>query len=107
MSQYTEYLSALRTNYKPAVKIDFLNPDGTVSVNVSNYYQDVSGTLTVNMQNGTRRTAEITIENSDNTFMITPESIWYGQKVKLWAGLFIDGSTPYYIPQGVFYVSSV
>lgn len=106
-NRYQLYLNAIKTNYKPAVKIEWLNSDGTVQYEISNYYVDMSGTLSVNMNNGCRRTCDISLDNSDGRFNITVENLWYGRTIRLWMGAYLNDGTPYYIPQGVFYITSV
>lgn len=104
--KFDQYMAKLKTNYTPAIKIDWLNPDETVQREITNDYIDMSGTLSVNMNNGSRRTCEITVDNTGGKFPIDVSGIWYGQKIKLWMGLYLDDGTPYYFPQGVFYISS-
>lgn len=106
-TNYERYLETLKTNFKPAIRLEWLNPDGTAYGELTNDYVDMSGTLTVGMENGMRRTASITLENGDGRFSINVNNVWYGRIVKLWMGLYLDDDTPYYIPQGVFYVTSV
>ena len=62
-SRYDEYLQLLKTNFTPAIRLEWLNPDGTAYGELTNQYVDMSGTLTIGMENGTRRTATITLEN--------------------------------------------
>ena len=64
-SRYDEYLQLLKTNFTPAIRLEWLNPDGTAYGELTNQYVDMSGTLTIGMENGTRRTATITLENTD------------------------------------------
>lgn len=106
-NRYQLYLGKLKGNYKPAVKIEWLNADDTVQTEITNYYIDMSGTLSVNMNNGCRRTCDISLDNSNGQFNITVENIWYGRKIRLWAGVYLDDGTPYYVPQGIFYITSV
>lgn len=106
-SRYDEYLQLLKTNFTPAIRLEWLNPDGTAYGELTNQYVDMSGTLTIGMENGTRRTATITLENTDGELAIEASSIWYGKMVKLWMGLCLSDGTPYYLPQGVFYVTGV
>ena len=104
---YEEYLSVIKKNFKTAVKIEWINPDGTAYGNITNDVVDMSGTLSVGMENGTRRTADITLINDKDKFPIDVNNIWYGKMLKLWMGVYLDDGTPYYLPQGVFYVTSV
>ena len=105
--RYDEYLQLLKTNFTPAIRLEWLNPDGTAYGELTNDYVDMSGSLTVGMENGTRRTASIMLENTDGRFSVEANSLWYGRMVKLWMGLYLSDGTPYYLPQGVFYVTDI
>lgn len=104
---YEEYLSVIKKNFKTAVKIEWINPDGTAYGDITNDVVDMSGTLSIGMENGVRRTADITLINDKDKFPIDVNNIWYGKMLKLWMGVYLDDGTPYYLPQGVFYVTSV
>ena len=107
IDRYSQYLDMLKTNYQPAIKIEWVNNDGTAYGEITNEYVDMSGTLSVGMENGTRRTADIQIDNSAGEYSVDVYGVWYGKMIKLWMGLYLNDGTPYYIPQGVFYVTSV
>lgn len=93
ISNYDEYLNLLKTNFTPAIKIQYINNDGTVQNEISNKYVDMSGTLSIGSENGTRRTADLTFDNSDGYFSIDSNNVWYGKMVKLWMGLYLsDGN---------------
>ena len=81
---FQKYLSVVSGNFQKAVNVD----------------------LSVNYQNGSRRTCTLTLNNDKNKFPVNFSNIWLGQKFKLWLGLYIDEKTPYYFPQGVFYISN-
>ena len=103
--RYAEYLEQLRKPHIPATKIEWLNADGTVAFDIT---EDAiqSGTLNVQYQDGIRRTADITLNNWKSTYDINANKVWFGQQIKLYKGLYLADGTPYYIPQGVFYVSN-
>lgn len=105
--RYSEYLALLKTNYQTAVKLEWVNNDGTAYGEITNDYVDMSGSLSVGMENGTRRTADIELDNSDGKFTVDAYNLWYGRMVKLWMGVYLSDGTPYYFPQGVFYVNTV
>lgn len=107
IDKYSQYLDMLKTNYQPAIKIEWINNDGAAYGEITNEYVDMSGTLSVGMENGTRRTADIQIDNSTGEYSVDVYGVWYGKMIKLWMGLYLNDGTPYYIPQGVFYVTSV
>lgn len=106
-SKYYEYLELLKTDFIPAIKIEWVNNDGSAYGEITNEYVDMSGTISIGSENGTRRTADITIDNSFGSFSVTANDIWYGKMIKLWMGLYLSNGEPYYFPQGVFYITSV
>lgn len=103
---FDRYLKTVAGNFKKAVKVEWLNPDESVNFEFTNSLYDIGVDLNVNYQNGSRRACTLTIDNDKNKFPINFNNIWIGQKFKLWMGLYIDNETPYYFPQGVFYISN-
>lgn len=105
MSFY-EYLEKVKGDCKYAVKIEWLNPDETVKFEFADDLHSSDISLNVNYQKGCRRTCSLTLNNDRNKFPVDFNNIWFGQKFKLWMGIYLDNETPYYLPQGVFYVSN-
>ena len=103
---FQKYLDVVSGNFRKAIKIEWLNPDESVSFEFTNSLYDINVDLSVNYQNGSRRTCTLTLNNDRNIFPIKFNSIWIGQKFKLWMGVYIDEKTPYYFPQGVFCISN-
>lgn len=103
---FQKYLDVVSGNFIKAVKVEWLNPDESVAFEFTNALYDINVELSVNYQNGSRRTCTLTLNNDRNQFPINFNNIWFGQKFKLWMGLYIDNETPYYLPQGVFYISN-
>ena len=103
---FERYLEVVSGNFKKAIKVEWLNPDESVNFEFTNSLYDINVDLNVNYQNGSRRTCTLTLNNDKNRFPINFNNIWFGQKFKLWMGAYIDEKTPYYFPQGVFYVSN-
>ena len=103
---FEKYLRVVSGSFKEAIKVEWLNPDESVSFEFTNSLYDINVDLSVNYQNGSRRTCTLTLNNDRNRFPINFNNIWIGQKFKLWMGVYIDEKTPYYFPQGVFYVSN-
>lgn len=69
------YLDAVKKPFKKLAKLDFLFPDGSINFTVDNnpnnpmskaFLQE--GKLTVNFNNGQRRTATVTLVNIDGKF---------------------------------------
>lgn len=110
VTNYAAYLKTLKSgDYTKLAKLDFLYPDGGVAFTVDSeakngaaFLQD--GTLSVNLQNGTRRTASVTLANADGLFTYDVNGLWFGQQVRLSEGLILPDGTAFYIPQGVFYI---
>lgn len=103
---YERYLNTISDSFKKAVKIEWLNEDETVNFEFTNSLYDIGVDVSVNYQNGARRACTLTLNNDRNKFPINFNNIWLGQKFKVWMGVYIDEETPYYFPQGVFYVSN-
>ena len=106
-TRFLEYLQKIATgDYKPAIKICWLYPDETVKSSFTEAMYDISGTINVTYQTGTRRTCSLTINNKNGQFPIDYENIWIGQKFQVWAGIYLDNGTPYYISQGIFCITN-
>ena len=72
----------------------------------TNALYNIEVDLSVNYTNGSRRSCTLTLNNDRNAFPIDFDNIWIGQKFKLWMGIYLDEKTPYYFPQGVFYITN-
>lgn len=103
---FQKYLEKIKGDVRQAIKVEWLNPDETVNFEFTNSLYDISVDLNVNYQNGSRRSCTLTLNNDRNQFPVNFNNIWIGQKFKLWIGIYIDENTPYYLPQGVFYISN-
>lgn len=105
------YLNALKGDFIKLARLEFLNPDGTVAYTLDNNAQNKrsgafvqDGSLTVNLQNGKRRCATVTLSNLDGAYDYNVNKLWFGQQVRLSEGLILPNGEDFYIPQGVFYV---
>lgn len=103
---FLKYIEKIKGDVRPAIKIEWLNPDESVNFEFTNSLYDVNVNVDVNYQSGCRRSCTFTLNNNRNKFPINFNNIWIGQKFKLWMGIYIDDETPYYLPQGVFYVTN-
>lgn len=107
MTRFYEYLEKLRDpHYKTAIKVSWLNSDETVQKEFTNDLYNISGNLTVNYQNGARRSCTIVLSNDNGKFPVDYNNIWLGQKFQLWMGLYLDDNTPFYLSQGIFYIKN-
>lgn len=102
-ARYNAYLAMLKEDFTPYAEIEVLNPDGSTDHVIGNEFI-ADGSVNVNFNNGTRRTAQITLENTYKRKSISPNSIWFGQQYRIKAGLYLPDGTPYILPQGVFYI---
>ena len=103
-ARYKAYLDMLKEDFTPYAQLELLYPDGTVAEKITGEFI-ASGSVNVNFQNGTRRTASVTIENGRNQRFIGANSLWFGQQIRLSAGLILPDGTPYLLPQGIFYLN--
>lgn len=103
---FNKYLDIVSGNFRKAIKVEWLNPDESVNFEFTNALHDINVDLSVNYQDGSRRTCTLTLNNDRNKFPVNFNNIWFGQKFKLWMGVYLDEKTPYYLPQGVFYISN-
>lgn len=116
--RFLRYLEAVKKPHTNLVKLDFLQPDGSVAFSLDNTYKRgyntkydsrafiQGGSVSSALQNGMRRQAGITLANTDGAFDYAINKIWFGQQVKISMGLqFPDGET-FYLPQGVYYIST-
>lgn len=111
--KWRAYLAALKGDFVKLCRLEFLQPDGSVAFALDNNPRSKrsgafiqSGSLTVNLQNGQRRNAEVTLANVDGAFDYNVNKLWFGQEVRLSMGLVLPDGEEFYLPQGVFLLSS-
>lgn len=109
--KWAQYLNVIKGSFIKLARLDFLQPNGSVSYSLDNnplnkrsgaFIQ--GGTLTVNLQNGQRRTATVVLSNLDGEYDYSINKLWFGQQVQLWMGVKLPNGEDFYISQGVFYV---
>ena len=110
---FQTYLSCLEKPFIKLCRIRFLQPDGSVAfaldsntVNKRNKAFIASGNLSVNLQNGQRRSASVTLSNVDAEYDYNVNNIWFGQEVALDEGMILPDGTEFYIQQGVFLITN-
>lgn len=103
-----QYLEKLKQPHQTAIKISWLNPDETIAQEFTEEFYNINGTISINYQDGARRSCTIVIDNQNNKFPINVQNIWFGQKFQVWTGLYLDdkGEDPYYISQGIYYIKN-
>lgn len=110
MSEF-DYYRALRQPFVKVARLEFLQPDNTVAFALDNLGSNSKskafiqeGSLTVNLQNGRRRVATVTLDNVDNQFDYNVNNLWFGQRIRLMEGMILPNGAEYLLPQGVFYI---
>lgn len=110
---YHKYLKALKTDFKKITRLEFLQPDGSVAFVLDNNYKNrrsgafvQNGSLSVNLQNGIRRTASATLYNGNGEYDFDVNHLWFGTKIRLQMGILFPDGEQYLIPQGVFYIKN-
>lgn len=113
ISKYQEYLAQLRKPFLKLCRLRFLNPDGSVAFALDNNPNNskskafiADGTISCNLQNGARRTANITLANMDGDFDYNINKVWFGQEIAIDEGLRLPNGEDFYIQQGVFLVEA-
>lgn len=112
--KYLDYLKMLKTPFIKLCRLRFLNPDGSTAFAVdNNAHNKHSGAfiaeesnISVNLQNGQRRTAEVKILNIDDDFDYNVNNLWFGTEIAIDEGLILSDGTDYYIQQGIFLIES-
>ena len=109
--RYLQYLSAVRGEFKKLARLDYLQPDGSLAFSIDNNPRNPrsgafiqGGEISVNLQNGMRRQASVTLSNLDGAYDYSVNKVWFGQQIRLMEGLALPDGTDFYLPQGVFYV---
>lgn len=107
-----DYFRMLRKPFIKICRLRFLQPDGSTAFALDNnplnrrsgaFLQD--GSISVNLQNGQRRTASVTLSNIDAAFDYSVNKVWFGQQIAIDEGLILSDGSEYYLPQGIFYIA--
>lgn len=107
--KYLAYLQQLRRPFQKLSRLRFLNPDGSTGFALDNNPHSslsrafiADGKISVNLQNGARRSVTATLDNVDGEFDYNVNRLWFGQEIALDEGLLLPDGSEYYIQQGVF-----
>ena len=113
MDLYQAYLQVLLKPFIKLCRLRFLNPDGSLAFAVGSgetllaQQHDMrtfisDGNLSVNFQNGQRRTATVTLSDIDDEFEYRVNNLWFGTEIALDEGLILPSGQEYYLQQGIF-----
>lgn len=113
-TDFAEYLSIIESGtFIKIARLRFLNSDGTTAFALEGDAKNKrsgafiqEGSLSVNLQNGIRRKATITLSNLDGAYDYNVNKTWFGQQIALDMGVMLSDGREFYLPQGVFYVSN-
>ena len=105
------YIQAVKGEFTKIARLDFLRADDSLAFSIDNNENNgrskafiQEGTLTVNLQNGKRRVASVTLSNIDNEYEYNINKLWFNSRVRLMEGLILPNGKEYYLSQGVFYI---
>lgn len=102
-----KYRDAVKNNtIRPRFKICVLRQNDTVQEEIVDDIIYGSGAVSINYQQGQRRSLNFALKNTDGKWTPNPNRnyLWVGSKFKLYLGLEDEGTT-YWHPNGVFVVS--
>lgn len=113
MATFAEYLKAIENPFIKTCRLRFLQPDGSTAFALDDNPKQArnrtfiaSGSLTVNLQNGQRRTASISLDNVNGEYDYAYNKLWFGQEIALDEGVVLPSGEIYYIQQGVFLLTN-
>ena len=114
--QWSAYTKALRKGgFVKLARLRFLNPDGSSAFTLDNnpYNQRSrnfirSGSVSCNLQNGARWTADVTLANLDGEYDYNVNHVWFGTEIAIDMGMVIEDGSPegfeLYFPMGIYRV---
>ena len=107
------YMAALRNPLQKLCRLRFLQPDGSTAFSLDNNPKNKKsgafvsdGSISVNLQNGKRRSATVTLSNLDNAFDYNVNTVWFGTEIAVDEGLVLPNGSEHYIQQGVFLIEN-
>lgn len=108
-----DYLNWLRKPFVKLVRARFLNSDGSTAFVLDGHSRNTrsgafiaDGEISVNLQNGQRRTSSLLLRNDKGNFDFSMGKIWYGQEIAIDMGLTLSDGTPYYHQMGLFLIDT-
>lgn len=107
--QNKEYLKALENPMRVIkIKLEMLdNFDNAIGC-IEDYMSNTEGSISVNLQQGCRRSCNISIIDKDEKFLPSKNSLfWYNRRFKIYIGLKTPSENVYWFSQGVFLTKNV
>lgn len=86
--------------------MEFLNPDETVAFDLSGDCIQDGSSVSAQYQSGSRRSATLVVDNWANIYDLNINKVWFGQKIRVSAGIILPDGRDFTLPQGTFYVSN-
>ena len=104
----SNYYKALRNKSKrQKIRIEILTTEEHTVGEIEPHRNQITGTISVNMQQGIRRTCDITIADKFSLYIPTSNSpFWYDKKFRILIGIQFNNDT-FWFSQGVFVVKDV
>lgn len=99
-------MDALKHHYVSTTKVEFLYPDETVAFDISGDCIQDGSSVSVQYQSGARRSATLVVDNWENIYDMNVNKVWFGQKIRISAGIYMPDGTQFTLPQGIFYVNN-
>lgn len=91
MATRQEYLDELRSPISTYIfRVELLDKNENVLDVITD--DVIDGSVNINRQNGSRRSASITLQNSSFEYFVDPDSnIWLENRFRIWTGLLVNG----------------
>lgn len=110
MTDFERYTQLVRHGgFIKLCRMRFLNPGGYTAFSLDNDPLQKrsgafikSGSVSVNLQNGVRRTANAELANVDGEFDYNVNHVWFGTEIAIDMGVLLPDGTEFYLPQGIF-----
>lgn len=105
---FTTYQNIIKANIiRPSFRLFILHPDETIKEDITEYLMLGTGSLSINYNNGQRRSTTFDLDNRTGQF--TPSilgKIWINTKFRLELGIIDKDGNEIYSPAGIFVLSN-
>jgi len=99
-----DYYDAIRSNTRhPIAKIEILDKNENVLDEISE--DIIDGHIVMNLKNGVRRSASLTLKNNNGNFIPSYRGkLWLDKRIRIYSGLNINGED-FFFSKGIFLIS--